>query len=381
MIPVSHALKNLVVRRSKSAAAVLGMALAVFLLASVLMLVNGIQQATANTGRPNRAIVLARGAIAELYSFIDKRHADLVLSDPNVERGVVELVTLLAMSKDGGDVPTNVPLRGVSDDVMSFRSEVRIVEGRPLQAGVDEVIIGKKLRGRFPEMELGETIQLAHNRPAKVVGIFEANGSMLESEIWCGIHVLGSAFNRDHEVSTITVELKSADAFAAFEKAVEENRQFGFEAVAEPEFIASQSQGSAAFISGLGILITLFFGIAAIIGAMNTMYASVDDRSREIGVLRALGFSKLAILISFLIESTLLASAGGALGAAMALATQGASFTTLNLMSWSEVTFSFTPSPAIVLGAVVAAVVMGLVGGFLPAIRAARISPLAAIRA
>jgi putative ABC transport system permease protein len=242
------------------------------------------------------------------------------------------------------------------------------------------VLIGAGLRGRFKGLDLGQTFELKKNRPAKVVGVFEDQGSSFESEVWADIHSVRQAFGREGYVSSIRVRLDSPSKFDAFKTLVEQNRQLGLLAMRETEYYEKQSEMTATFLTGMGVMIAVFFSLGAMIGAMITMHAQVANRQREIGTLRALGFSRASILFSFLLESMVLALGGGLVGAGASLAMQLVKNKTLNANSWSEIVFTFEPTPQILAGAMIVAAIMGLLGGFMPAVRAARVSPIEAMR-
>jgi putative ABC transport system permease protein len=211
--------------------------------------------------------------------------------------------------------------------------------------------------------------------------VFSAEGSAYESEIWCDLDVLRAAFHREGHVSSVRVRLASKDAFEAFKATLESDKQYGFLVLSEREYFDKLSEGTAVLVRVLGTLLSVFFAIGAMIGAMITMYAAVANRQREIGTLRALGFGRTNILVAFLLESTGLALLGGAAGVAAAMGMRFVKFSMMNLASWSEMVFTFEPTPSILTTALAFAVVMGLFGGFFPAVRAARVSPVSAMRA
>jgi putative ABC transport system permease protein len=258
---------------------------------------------------------------------------------------------------------------------------VKIVQGRPARPGTDEAIVGKGLLGGYRGLTLGGNFDLKKNRPINVVGVFDAGGSSFESEVWVSIDSLRSSFGRDGLFSSITVQLEDPSRYEAFSTVVESDKQLGLEAFREREYYDKQSEGTAMVVSTLGGITAVFFSIGAMIGAMITMYGSVAQRSREIGTLRALGFSRLSILIAFLIESIALALGGGLLGAALSLVTTLFKFSTMNYSTWQEISFAFHASPQVLLIAVGAGGAMGVLGGILPAIRAAFTSPIDAMRA
>jgi putative ABC transport system permease protein len=389
MIPVAYNLRNLAVRKTTTAAAAGGLALVVFVFSSVMMLSNGIEKTLGRSGKADVAIVLRKGSEeAELSSGIDEAHVGIVLSSPGVAKGsngqplgVGEIVAVILLEKIGteGGV-SNVQVRGVPDSALAFRPETRVVAGRPAKPGTDEVIVGQAIRGRFKGLEIGQSFELRKNRPVTVVGVFADEGSSYESEIWADVGTIRAAFGREGSVSSVRVKLESASKFDLLKSSIEQNRQLGLAAIRETDYYEKQSEGTSIFVRALGTIIAFFFSIGAMIGAMITMHASIANRQREIGTLRALGFSRLSILSSFLLESLLLALIGGAVGAAASLAMGLVRFSTMNFSSWSEIVFTFEPTPGIMIGSIVLAAVMGILGGFFPALRAARMSPIKAMR-
>ena len=387
MIPIRYNLRSLAVRKTTSIATALGVALVVFILASALMLSAGVKKTMTVGGQPDVAIVLRKGADNELSSVIDSAQVGTILGAPGVKRddkgqpiGVGEIIVVGAMEKIGAAGVTNVQMRGVTADVMKFRPEIRIVAGRLPQPGSDEVIIGQRIRGRFKGTELDQSFELRKNRPAKVVGVFDSGGSSYESEVWVDIDTLRAAYRREAAVSSVRVRLDSPAAFDNFKNAMEGDKQFGYQALREVQYFEKQSEGTSKFLGVMGGMISVFFAIGAMIGAMITMYAAVANRQREIGTLRALGFSRLSILTSFLMESILLTFIGGLAGALASIAMGLVKFSMMNFASWSEIVFKFEPTPGIIGTSLLFAAGMGLLGGFFPAVRAARVSPVAAMR-
>jgi putative ABC transport system permease protein len=388
MVPIRYNIRSLAVRKATTVATAAGIALVVFVLASSLMLAAGIKKTLGSAGKPINAIVLRMGSDAELGSVVEESSVPLILAAPGVARdergnpiGAAEITVVAAMEKLGTKGVTNVSMRGVPDDVMRFRPEARIVAGRPARAGSDEVIVGARIRGRIRGLDLGQTFDLKKNRPATVVGVFEAEGSSYESEVWVDRELLRQAYHREGIVSSVRVRLESPAAFDAFRAGVENDKRLGLQALRETTFYEKQSEGVAMFIGVLGTTVSVFFAMGAMIGATITMYAAVANRQREIGTLRALGFSRGSVLASFLIEAVLLSILGGAVGAAASLAMGLVRFSMVNFASWSEIVFSFDPTPRVMVTALGFACGMGLVGGLFPAIRAAKTSPLKAIRA
>jgi len=386
MIPLKYNLRSLMVRKRTTFATAFGIALVVFVLASALMLSAGVKKTMANAGRNDVAIVLRKGSDAELGSGVDEPQVGLVKSLPGVKRdgntpiGVGEVVVVLALEKLGADGVTNVQVRGTTEDARKLRPNVKVVDGRLPTPGSDEAMVGVRIRGRFRGVDLGQTFELKKNRPVKVVGVFEDAGSAHESEVWVDLDMLRSTFGREGAVSSVRVLLESPAAFDAFQAAVEQDKRVGLMALRETVYYEKQSENTSLFIGVLGSVIAFFFSLGAMIGATITMYASIANRQREIGTLRALGFSRFAILVSFLFEGVVLSAIGGVLGTLASLGMGTVKFSMINFASWSEMVFKFEATPEVLLTALIAALSMGFVGGFLPAVKAARVSPLEAMR-
>lgn len=388
MIPIAWNVGSLVARRTTTASAVLGIALVVFVLASSLMLSTSVRRTLGRSGHEDVAIVLRKGSDAELSSSVEVSNLNLIVDAPGVKRdasgaaiGVGEVVVVCAVDKIGtqGGI-SNVQVRGVDlEKARRLRPEVRFVAGGPF--GPNEAVVGARLLGRFKGLEkIGQTFELKKNRSVKIVGVFEDGGSSFESELWADVDNVRQAFGRDGIVSSVRVRLESPSAFDAYKETVEHDKRLGLEAMRETSFYERQSEGLSIFVGALGSVIAVFFSVGAMIGAAITMLASVSSRHREIGTLRALGFSRRSVLTSLLLESLLIALAGGAIGCGASLALGFVKFSMMNMSSWSEVVFTFEPTPAILATAIAASVVMGLVGGFAPALRAALISPVEAMR-
>ncbi|WP_437668838.1 ABC transporter permease [Sorangium sp. So ce131] len=387
MIPVAYNLRNLTVRKTTTLATAGGLGLVVFVFASVLMLANSIDRTLGRSAQGDVAVVMRKGSDAELVSGIEEQQIGVVLASPEVAKrpdgkpdGVGEIVGVFLLDKLGTDGVSNVQVRGVPEDVLAFRPSVKIVEGRPAQPGTDEVVVGKAIEGRFKGLSIGGSFELRKNRPVKVVGVFSDGGSSYESEVWGDVHTVRAAFGREGSVSSVRARLASPSKFDAFEASIEQNRQLGLEVMRESDYYEKQSEGTRVFITAMGVMIAVFFSIGAMIGAMITMHASIANRQREIGTLRALGFSRLSILTSFLLESIFLAAIGGVLGCLAALAMGLVRFSIVNFASFSEIVFTFEPTPGIMIASVLVAMIMGLLGGFFPALRAARMSPILAMR-
>jgi putative ABC transport system permease protein len=387
MIPVKYNLRSLGNRKTTTFATALGIGLVVFVFASVLMLSTGIHRALSTSGKPDIAIVIRKGSDAELSSAIELQNVGLVLAPRQVARsangqpdGVGEVAVFMNADKIGGDGVSNLQVRGVPDNVWDFRPDVRIIEGRKPRPGADECVVGRAVRGRFKGLELGQSIALKKNRPLTTVGVMESGGSSFESEIWADVDVVRSAFGLEGYVQSVRARLSSPAEFDAYKQAIEQNRQLSLQVERESTYYEKQSEGTSAFIVGMGGAIALFFSVGAMIGAMITMYSAVSNRRREIGTLRALGFGKLSIMTSFLLESVFLALLGGGLGALASCAMGLVHFSVVNFQSWSEMIFSFRPTLPIVGGSLLVAGLMGVLGGLFPAVRAARLPLIKALK-
>ncbi len=388
LIPLSYNVRSLFVRKATTIATALGIGLVVFVLSSALMLGQGIKNTLVSNGSDGRAIVLRRGSDTEMASGIDSNVVSLLMAAPGVKKdaqgqpiGTADVVIVAALDKVGeaGHV-SNILVRGVQSGVMRVRPEVRVIEGRPARPGTDEVIVGRGIRGRFKGTELGSSFDLKKNRSVTVVGVFESGGSSFESEVWADIDTVRTSFGRGSSSSSVTVLLESPAAYDSFAAYVENDKQLGLEPSKESVYYDKQSEGTSLFITSLGAIIAFFFSVGAMIGAMITMYGAVAQRSKEVGTLRALGFSRGAVLLSFLFESSVLALIGGIIGGLASMGMTAVEFSMMNFATWQEISFSFDPSPAIIFGSIAAGGVMGVLGGFFPAVRAARLSPIEAMR-
>ncbi|HWA73417.1 MAG TPA: FtsX-like permease family protein [Polyangiaceae bacterium] len=388
MIPISYNVRSLFVRKTTTFATAFGIGLVVFVLASALMLSAGIEKTLVAGGRADQAIVLRKGSDTELASSIETTTVSLIQAAPGVKKDpsgaplvAGEVVIVLALDKiDGGGQIANVQFRGIPEASLKVRTDAHVIAGRPPTPGTNEVIIGKGLVGHFKGMELNGQLELKKNRPVKVVGVFEAGGSSFESEVWVDVDVMRGAFGREGLVSSVIVRLDSPLKFDGFKATMESDKRLGLEAFREAKYFENQSSGTSIFVSMIGGVITFFFSLGAIIGAIITMYAAVAQRRREIGTLRALGFSQASILFSFLFEAVVLATVGGLLGIAGALLMSFTKISMMNFATWQEITFSFDPNPKVLLIALLGGCIMGVLGGFFPAVRAARVAPVEAIR-
>ena len=373
---LSYSLRNLVARRITTAFTVLGMALVVFVFAAVLMLAYGLERTLVTTGSEQNAIVIRDGSNTETVSILMRDQAGVVKTDNEVaqENGqpvaVNEIVVLISGEKRKNGEAANVIIRGTTPEALVMRPEVRLVKGRVPAAGTSEVMAGTSVAKNFKGCGLGEHVQFA-GRDWDVVGLFDSGGRSFDSELWGDVEQVQQAFRRPI-YSSITVRLKDPARFPQFEKRLESDPRLTVDVDREREYYARQSRAGATFIRVIGLAVTILFSLGAVLGAMITMYAAVSSRTVEIGTLRALGFPRRSVLRVFLVESLALGLLGGALGLAAASLLSFISVSTTNWDTFSELAFRFSLSPAIVIGSFVFGAAMGVLGGFLPAWRAAR---------
>jgi putative ABC transport system permease protein len=387
MIPISYNVRSLATRKWTTFFTALGIGLVVAVLAVALMLSEGIKRTLVKGGRDDNAVIMRMGSDAELSSGIQLAQLQNVLARPQVARvsnepmAVGEIVVVLTVDKVGGSGVGNLQVRGVPQNVMQFRPEVKIVEGRAPKPGTDEVMIGRAIRGRFVGVDLNRVVELKKNRPMNIVGVFTAGGASYESEVWADVDTLRQAFGREGVVSSMRVRLTSTQAFDDFRREVERDKALGLQVMREPVFFEKMGEGTAFFLGFMGTVISVFCALGAMIGAMITMYSAVANRAREIGILRALGFSRGAILLSFVLESVVLAIIGGVIGVGLSMFATFVELSMTNFATWSELVFRLPATPGIIISSLITATVVGLLGGLLPAIRATRVSPLEAMRA
>ena len=384
-MPFSYIARNLWVRKLTTLLTAGGMALVVYVFATVQMLSEGLARTLIETGSPDNVLVIRRSAETEIQSGVYRDQASLIASLPEIatvataERLVSkEVVVLMVLPKRGSNKPSNVTLRGLAPAGLMLRPQVRIVEGRMFRPGSAEIIAGTKISRGFAGAGIGEKLKLGMQEWT-VVGIFDAGNTGFASEIWGDVDQMMQAFRRD-SYSSVIFRLADPETFGAIKKRLEGDQRLTVEAERETRFYAKQSEFMSKFLSYLGTLLSVIFSIGAIIGAMITMYASVASRTAEIGTLRAIGFRRGSILGAFLVESLLLSAIGGAIGLALASLMQSFTVSTMNWQTFSELAFGFTMTPAIVISSIVFALVMGLVGGVLPAMRAARMNIVEALR-
>jgi ABC-type lipoprotein release transport system permease subunit len=383
---LAYSLRNLRVRKFTTLLTAGGMALVVFVYAAVLMLDTGLRQTLVATGDDTNVIFVRRSAEVEIQSIIDREEARIFESQPEVVIGAdgaplvsKELVVLMALPRRGKGQVSNLSVRGVGRAALAVRPQVHIAEGRMFRPGSSEIVIGKALAGRFEGVALGSSIRFAQ-RDWQVVGRFDAGGSGFDSEIWGDATQLMQAFRRD-AFSSVVVRLTDRSLFSQLKARLEADPRLTIDAKRERIFYEEQSRLLSGFIRIIGVALSAMFSLGAVFGATITMYAAVASRQKEIGALRALGFRRASILWAFLAEAMFLGISGWVVGLALASLTMLVRVTTLNWASLSELAFSFVLTPSIALQSLLFALAMGFLGGFLPAVRAARLKIVDALRA
>jgi putative ABC transport system permease protein len=385
-IPLSYIARNLWARRLTTALTAGGLALVVFVFATMLMLDAGLKRTLVTTGEPDNVVMIRKGAETEVQSAISRDQASIMEMHPSVAMDASgrpmaskEAVVLISLTKRGSDTPSNVVIRGVSPKGLALRPQIRLVAGRTFRPGSSEIIVGSSVAGGFTGAQLGGRLRFAQ-RDWTIVGVFDAGGSGFDSEIWGDAEQLMQSFRRT-SYSSMVVRLTRPDALARLRADIDVDPRLTAEAKSEQTFYSDQSKALSTFINILGLTLSTIFSIAAMIGAMITMYASVANRVAEIGTLRALGFRRTNVLAAFLIESLLLGFAGGVAGLCCAALMQFASFSTTNFQTFADLSFRFILTPGIVAKTLGFSMAMGLVGGFLPALRASRMNIVDALRA
>jgi putative ABC transport system permease protein len=373
-------LRTIPQRRGASLATVIGVAGVVIVFIAVFSIAEGVRHAMTATAAADTAVVLRAGSDSEMMSGLQRDDTRIIAEAPGVRRASAELYVIVDLPKRSTGTDANVPLRGVQPTAFDVRDEVRIVEGRKFEPGRNEIVAGRAAASQFSGLELGNRLRWGENEWT-VVGIFEAGGGIAESEVWADVGVLQPAYRRGSTFQSVYARLDSPAAFTAFKDTLTSDPRLDVKVIRESEYYASQSQVLTGLIRTLGIVITFLMGIGAVFAALNKMYAAVSARTREIATLRALGFRSGPVVISVLAESLLLALIGGGVGAAIAwLAFDGFQTSTLNWSTFSQLSFAFAVTPPLIALGIVCSLLMGLIGGLFPAIRAARLPVASALR-
>lgn len=385
-LALAYNLRHLIARRLTVGLTLGGIALVVFVYTATMMLSAGLRETLSATGRFDNVIVIRNGAQNEIQSGITREHAGVILSDPAVMRltdgeplATRDVVVLVSLRKRRDGEPSNVNVRGVSPLGLEVKEGIRIIAGRRPAPGTREVMVGRSINEKFSGTDLGQAVRLV-GTDWVVTGIFDAGNSAFSSEIWGDVEILMPSFRRDR-FSSLTFRLAPGADFEALRARLEEDPRLTVTVKREQSFYEDQSKALSMFIRILGTFVSVIFSIGAIVGAMITMYSAVANRVREIGVLRALGFSSWTIFAAFVKECVLMGVLGGFAGVLLAASLSIGRISTTNFNTFSEVAFGFTLTPTIAAQGIIFGAVMGLIGGALPALRAARIKLLEALRA
>jgi putative ABC transport system permease protein len=377
-IPVIYNVRSVRARWTSAIVAVLGIAGTVGVFIAMLSLARGFRATLVASGSADNAIVLRAGATSEMMSGVALDQVKILQDAPGVARGTdgspsitseVVVVAPFPLKSTGTDA--NVQVRGVSANVLTIRRNAKIVQGRMFQPGLAELVVGRNANTTYNGLTVGNTVDFGGGH-WKVVGVFDAGGSAFDSEVWCDARVLDDVYKRPTNVfQSATVHLTSPGALQQFKDYVTADPRLSVDVTREIDYYAKQSNRMTTLINILGGLVASVMAIGAIFGALNTMYSAVSERGREIATMRALGFGAVAVVFSFLIEAFLISFVGGAIGCLAVLPLNGLTTATMNWQTFSNMAFAFKITSGLLVGGIIFALVMGLLGGLPPALRAA----------
>jgi putative ABC transport system permease protein len=376
-IPVVYNFRSVKARWTSAIVAVLGIAGTVGVFVAMLSLARGFRATLVSSGSNDNAIIMRAGATSEMMSGVSLEQVKILQDAPGVARGsdgplvTSEVVVVAPFPLRSTGTDANVQVRGVSANVLTIRNNVKMVQGRMFQPGLSELIVGKNANTSYSGLTVGNTVNFGGGH-WQVVGVFDARGSAFDSEVWCDARVLDGVYKRPANVfQSVTVHLTSPDALQQFKDSVTADPRLSVDVSREIDYYSKQSTRMTQLITILGGLVASVMAIGAIFGALNTMYSAVAERGREIATMRALGFGAAAVVFSFLIEAFLISFVGGAIGCVAVLPLNGLTTTTMNWQTFSNMAFAFRITPGLLVGGIIFALIMGLVGGGPPAIRAA----------
>lgn len=379
-------LKNLTQRTAASAVAVVGVAAVVLVFAAVLSMAQGFERTMLSAGSDDTAIIIRSGSTSELNSGLSNEQTLIVSNAPGVlkdgDRSVMsaELYVVVDVKKRTSNTDANVPFRGIQEGGFEVRRNVSITEGRTFEPGKNEIVVGRSAQQEFVGLDVGSTIKFGQTEWS-IVGAFEDGGSVSESELWTDVRVLQNAYRRGNSYQSVRVKLENEASLETLRETLTDDPRIDPDVLSERDYYSTQASGLTRFIKIVGYPLTILMAIGAVFGALNSMYSSVSVRGKEIATLRALGFGPFPILVSTIVESTLLALVGGIVGGLVAyLVFNGFQVSTLNGPSFSQVVFDFAVTPELLVQGLYAALIIGAVGGFFPAIRAARLPVAQALR-
>jgi len=385
-IPIVYNIRSVRARWTSAIVAVVGIAGTVGVFVAMLSLANGFRATLVSSGSPDNALIVRAGATSEMTSGVGLDAVKIIQDAPGIARGpngplvTPEAVLMAPIPLISTGTDANVELRGVSPNVLEIRKQVKIVQGRMFQPGLAEVIVGKNANKTYSGLTLGNSISLGKLR-WQVVGVFDAGGSAFDSEVWGDSHLLTAAYDRpDTFFQSATVHLTSPDALNGLKDALTTDPRLNVDVTREIDYYSKQSRTMTAMITVLGGFVAFIMAIGAVFGALNTMYSAVADRGKEIATMRALGFGGPAVVFSFLLEALLISFVGGVLGCLAVLRLNGLTTSTINFQTFSNLAFAFKITPLLLAEGVIFALVMGVLGGFFPAVRAARLPVATALR-
>jgi putative ABC transport system permease protein len=385
-IPIVYNIRSVRARWTSSIVAVVGIAGTVGVFVAMLSLANGFRATLVSSGSPDNALIVRAGATSEMTSGVGLDAVKIIQDAPGIARSAngplvtPEAVLMAPIPLISTGTDANVELRGVSPNVLEIRKQVKIVQGRMFQPGLAEVIVGKNANKTYSGLTLGNSISLGKLR-WQVVGVFDAGGSAFDSEVWGDSHLLTAAYDRpDTFFQSATVHLTSPDALNGLKDKLTTDPRLNVDVMREIDYYSKQSRTMTTMITVLGGFVAFIMAIGAVFGALNTMYSAVADRGKEIATMRALGFGGPAVVFSFLLEALLISFVGGVLGCIAVLRLNGLTTSTINFQTFSNLAFAFKITPLLLAEGVIFALVMGVLGGFFPAVRAARLPVATALR-
>ena len=385
-IPIVYNIRSVRARWTSAIVAVVGIAGTVGVFVAMLSLANGFRATLVSSGSPDNALILRAGATSEMTSGVGLDAVKIIQDAPGIARGsdgpllTPEAVLMAPIPLISTGTDANVEVRGVSPNVLEIRKQVKIVQGRMFQPGLAELIVGKNANKTYAGLILGNKIRLG-KMEWQVVGVFDAGGSAFDSEVWGDSHLLTAAYDRpDTFFQSATVHLTSPDALGPLKDALTTDPRLNVDVTREIDYYSKQSRVMTTMITVLGTFVAAIMGIGAVFGALNTMYSAVADRGKEIATMRALGFGGPAVVFSFLLEALLISFVGGLLGCLAVLRLNGLTTSTINFQTFSNLAFAFKITPGLLAGGIIFALIMGVLGGFFPAVRAARLPVATALR-
>jgi putative ABC transport system permease protein len=386
-VPIAYNFRSIRVRWASAVVAVLGIAGTVGVFIAMLSLARGFRATLVSSGSADNALITRAGATSEMTSGVSLDSVKIIQDAPGIARGAdgplltPEAVLMAPIPLRSTGTDANVELRGVSPNVLTIRSNVKIIEGRMFRPGLSELVVGKNAKATYSGLTLGNTIALGSAR-WQVVGIFDAGGSAFDSEVWGDAHLLNGAYKRPDTFSqSVTVHLASPAALQQLRDSLTADPRLNVDVTREIDYYAKQSTRMTTLITRLGGFVAMIMAIGAVFGALNTMYSAVAERGREIATMRALGFGGANVVLSFVFEALMISLFGGMLGCLAVLPLNGLTTSTMNFQTFSNLAFAFKVTPLLLLAGVCFALVMGFLGGILPAVRAARLPVALALRA